>query len=120
MSQNREPIGPPPRRPSGGGVQNLLKANRAPASESQAPVTPVEAVPSSKKEPVTFYMPGADRQRAKAAYKATNGEEMDASWTDFVARAVMNEVLRRERVYNNGDPFPRISAKLAPGRKLAP
>ncbi|WP_455837117.1 ParB family protein [Pseudarthrobacter siccitolerans] len=120
MSQNREPIGPPPRRPSTGGVQNLLRANRTPAPESQAPVTPVEAVPSSKKEPVTFYMLSADRQRAKAAYKATNGKEMDASWTEFVARAVMNEVLRRERVYNNGDPFPRVSAKLAPGRKLAP
>ena len=120
MSQNREPIGPPPRRPSGGGVQNLLKANRVPIAESQAPANKVDTVPSSKKEPVTFYMLPADRQRAKAAYKATNGEEMDASWTDFVARAVMNEVLRRERRYNNGEPFPRVTAKLAPGRKLAP
>jgi len=120
MSQNREPIGPPPRRPSGGGVQNLLKANRVPTADTQAPATPVEAVPSQKKQPVTFYMLPADRQRAKDAFKATNGEEMDASWTDFVARAVMNEVLRRERVYNNGAPFPRVSAKLAPGRKLAP
>lgn len=120
MSQNREPIGPPPRRPSAGGVQNLLKANRAPAPEGPAPVNPVEAVPSSKKEAVTFYMRGADRQRAKAAYKATNGEEMDDSWSDFVDRAVMNEVLRRERVHNNGEPFPTVSAKLAPGRKLAP
>ena len=120
MSQNREPIGPPPRRPSTGGVQNLLKANRAPAPEGPAPVNPVEAVPSSKKEPVTFYMLGPDRERAKSAYKATSGIEMDASWTDFVARAVMNEVLRRERMYNDGDPFPRVSAKLAPGRKLAP
>lgn len=115
MTQNREPIGPPPRRPAAG-VQNLLRANRVIPLETSAPAT--EPAPVSRKEQVTFYMPSSDRQRAKDAYKATNGQEMDSSWTDFIARAVMNEVLRRERVYNNGEPFPQTRAKLAPGRKI--
>ena len=122
MSQNREPIGPPPRRPAAGGVQNLLKANRTPAVETlnSAPARPAETTRVTETKQVTFYMPGSDRQRAKAAYQATSGQEMDASWSEFITRALMNEVLRRERVYNNGEPFPGGTRNLAPGRKLAP
>ncbi|WP_372512840.1 ParB family protein [Paenarthrobacter ureafaciens] len=65
-------------------------------------------------------MRGSDRTRAKAAFEATRGQEMDASWSEFISRAVMNEVLRRERVYNEGNPFPGGTRNLAPGRKLAP
>jgi hypothetical protein len=119
MSQNREPIGPPPRRPVAG-VQNLLKANRASASEPRTPAATPEAARVSETKQVTFYMPGSDRQRAKAAYQATSGQEMDASWSEFITRALMNEVLRRERLYNNGEPFPGGTRNLAPGRKLAP
>lgn len=119
MSQNREPIGPPPRRPAAG-VQNLLKANRAPAVEPQMPVAAPAPVRVTETKQVTFYMPASDRQRAKAAYQATSGQEMDASWSEFITRAVMNEVLRRERLYNSGEPFPGGTRKLAPGRKLAP
>lgn len=118
MSQNREPIGPPPRRPAAG-VQNLLKANRAPAVEP-IPVAAPEPARVTETKQVTFYMPASDRQRAKAAYQATSGQEMDASWSEFITRAVMNEVLRRERLYNSGEPFPGGTRKLAPGRKLAP
>jgi hypothetical protein len=118
MSQNREPIGPPPRRPVAG-VQNLLKANRVPAAEMATPAASEPARVTETKQ-VTFYMPALDRQRAKAAYQATNGQEMDASWSEFITRAVMNEVLRRERLYNGGEPFPGGTRKLAPGRKLAP
>lgn len=119
MSQNREPIGPPPRRPASG-VQNLLKANRAAAAETGSPAAASEAARVTETKQVTFYMPASDRQRAKAAYQATSGQELDASWSEFITRAVMSEVLRRERVYNNGEPFPGGTRKLAPGRKLAP
>jgi hypothetical protein len=116
MSQNREPIsGPPARRPSPG-VQNLLRANREPAAETLA----AEAAPApvNQTKQITFYMRAADRQRAKAAYQATSSQEMDASWSEFITRAVMDEVLRRERVYNNGEPFPGGTRNLTPGRKL--
>lgn len=127
MSQNREPIGPPPRRPAAG-VQNLLKANRTPAAKISPPVAApstqapdsVEPKVSNATKQVTYYMPAAARQRAKAAYQATSGQEMDASWSEFITRAVMNEVYRRERLYNEGEAFPGGTRNLAPGRKLAP
>jgi Centromere-binding protein ParB C-terminal len=115
MSQNREPIsGPPARRPASG-VQNLLRANREPVVE-----TPAEEAPAAinQTKQITFYMRAADRQRAKAAYQATSSQEMDTSWSEFVTRAVMNEVLRRERLYNEGEPFPGGTRNLTPGRKL--
>jgi hypothetical protein len=119
MSQNREPIGPPPRRPTAG-VQNLLKANRATVADAPQPEGAPEPALTTGTRQVTDYMPWAYRQRAKAAFQATSGQEMDASWSKFVTRAVMNEVYRRERVYNNGEPFPGGARNLAPGRKLAP
>lgn len=119
MSQNREPIGPPPRRQATG-VQNLLKANRAPAAETRIPEASPESARVTETKQITFYMPTSDRQRAKAAYQATSGQEMDSSWSEFITRAVMNEVLRRERLYNNGEPFPGGTRRLPPGRKLAP
>lgn len=116
MSQNREPIsGPPVRRPSSG-VQNLLRANREPAEVTPAGEASPPRITQTKQ--ITFYMTVADRQRAKAAYQATSGQEMDASWSEFITRALMNEVLRRERVYNNGEPFPGGTRNLTPGRKL--
>lgn len=118
MSQNREPIsGPPARRPAAG-VQNLLRANREPAVE--APAAQAEPARVTQTKQITFYMSISDRQRAKAAYQATSGQEMDASWSEFITRAVMTEVLRREREYNNGEPFPGGTRNLAPGRKLTP
>ena len=116
MSQNREPIsGPPARRPASG-VQNLLRANRQPVAEAPAEEAAPAAINQTKQ--ITFYMRTADRQRAKAAYQATSGQEMDSSWSEFVSRAVMNEVFRRERLYNEGEPFPGGTRNLAPGRKL--
>jgi hypothetical protein len=114
MSQNREPIsGPPARRPSG--VQSLLRANREPAAETPA-AEPAPARVNQTKQ-VTFYMRAGDRERAKAAYLATSSQEMDASWSEFISSAVMNEVLRRERVHNNGEPFSGGTRNLTPGRK---
>jgi hypothetical protein len=119
MSESaREPIGLPPRRASG--VQNLLKSNREAATG--APVetaTPTPEVPETKKLQVTFYMLQSNLKRAKAAFKATSGAEMDDTWSDFISRAVMNEVTRREQLYNSGEPYQGGDQKLAPGRKIA-
>lgn len=115
----REPIGPPPRRPSAG-VQNLIKANRESSSEAPQAPTAAAAARTSTREQVTYYMPGDARKRAKAAFNATRGQEEDASWSEFVTRAVMNEVYRRERLYNQGEPFPGGTRNLSPGRTLSP
>ena len=120
MSESRPPIGPPPPRRTSE-VKNLVKSNRA--SAPQAPdspqvTEPANTVPAIGKKQVTFYIEGADRQRAKAAYKATSSQEDHGSWSDFVARALMNEVLRLESSYNDGKPFPGGNANLTPGRRL--
>lgn len=121
MSESaREPIGLPPRRVSG--VQNLLKSRREAAIDApaEAASTPAPETFGTRKPQVTFYMLRSNLKRAKAAFKATSAAEMDDSWSDFISRAVMNEVARRERLHNNGEPFHGGDQKLAPGRKLAP
>ena len=124
MSQSRPPIGPPPPRPASEGVKNLLKSNRASGAQTPEAAQVSEPAPrpvsSGGKKQVTFYIEEADRKRAKAAYKATNSQEGHDSWSDFVARALMKEVLHLEATYNNGKPFPGGNANLTPGRRLSP
>lgn len=120
MSGNaRQPIGVPPRRQSdSSSVQNLVKANRNPTPQTAPSAESQEPVPSRAPKQVTFYMATDDVQRAKAAYTSTNNQEMDHSWSDFISRAVLMEVERRERLYNEGQQFQGGSRKLAPGRKI--
>ena len=123
----RQPIGVPPRRKAGSAsVQNLVKANRSPATidgnaaETVPGLTPAAQgpLPDSAPKQVTFYMATDDVKRAKAAYTGTSGQEMDRSWSEFISRAVLMEVERRERLYNEGQQFQGGSRNLAPGRKI--
>jgi hypothetical protein len=120
---NRKPIGVPPRRqPDNLSVQNLVKANRNPGSNGEsAPASPPShpgPLPDTAPKQVTFYMAKDDLKRAKAAYTGTSGQELDRSWSDFISRAVLMEVERRERLYNEGDRFEGGTRNLAPGRKI--
>lgn len=138
MNAEREPIGPPPRRPSTN-VQDLLAANRIRPLQPLTDPTSKGERPSEQHQPasdsastaesnegkarprqITFYMSTEDRQRAKAAYQATSGVERDISWSAFITQAVMTEVIRREEVHNNGERFAGGTHNLTPGRKLAP
>lgn len=134
----REPIGLPPRRPTA--VQSLVKANRtaSPASPAQAASTPpklerpteldkpsppaqgiaAKREPEGKPQQVTFYMDPADLARAKAAYKATGGLEGDRTWSNFIANAVLSEANKRQKKYNENQPFKTNNEKLPPGRKI--
>lgn len=132
MSESaRRPIGLPPRRhqpPATPAVQNLLKANRDAAEaevHAAAPQPVPEPSPTAIKEPpqmpskgTTIYFPVDLLKRAKATYRHTNSREMDHSWSDFINRAVLIEVERRERLYNEGNHFDGGDGKLAPGRKV--
>lgn len=119
---NRKPIGVPPRRrPDSLSVQNLVKANRSSGvteGDSTGTSPAVAPVPDTASKQVTFYMAADDLKRAKAAYTGTSGQEMDRSWSDFISRAVLMEVERRERLYNEGEKFQGGARKLAPGRKI--
>jgi hypothetical protein len=119
---NRKPIGVPPRRRADNlSVQNLVKANRnsgATDGDSTATSPAAASLTDTASKQVTFYMAADDLRRAKAAYTGTSGQEMDRSWSDFISRAVLMEVERRERLYNEGSQFQGGARNLAPGRKI--
>ncbi|MFE4951911.1 hypothetical protein ACFQ9V_17555 [Leifsonia sp. NPDC056665] len=56
------------------------------------------------------------RVRARETYRKTAQQAGDRSWADFLETAILREVERRERSFNNGDPFPIIDEQLRPGR----
>jgi hypothetical protein len=123
---NRKPIGVPPRRQAGSAsVQNLVKANRSSGTSEGAAGAPSssshsDTLPDTTPKQLTFYMARDDVRRAKAAYTGTSGQELDRSWSDFISRAVLMEVERRERLYNEGKQFQGGTRNLAPGRKIQP
>ncbi len=120
----RKPIGVPGRRQTDNrSVQNLVKANRSPgttegSSNAASPASALGPLPDTAPKQVTFYMAADGLKRAKAAYTGTSGQEMDRSWSDFVSRAVLMEVERRELLYNEGNQFQGGTRNLAPGRKI--
>ena len=77
------------------------------------------AAGAAKKPTVSVYMHAAERDAARATYKATKHLENDESFSDFVAKAVHAEVRRREEAHNDGRPFESRGAEsLPPGRPM--
>lgn len=106
-------------------------ANRTPATPAPTPestdapaatrTSTAAAASSGKKYPpkVTFYQPQEDTARMRGAFRHTDREEGDRSLSDFIHKAVMAEVERRERKYNGGKPFPDLEAGSIPrGRPM--
>jgi hypothetical protein len=97
-----------------------------PVTEASAPPAPAPAIPepgppataSAERERVTTYLDGQLRARAREAYRATSHLEGDKSWSDFVERAILAEVERREVAHNNGDVYAGDTTRLSPGRPL--
>ncbi|WP_442855792.1 ParB family protein [Frondihabitans sp. Leaf304] len=65
-----------------------------------------------------MYLDGRLRARAREAYRATSHLEGDKNWSDFVERAILAEVLRRETVHNDGQTYAGDTTPLSPGRPL--
>lgn len=80
--------------------------------------TVVSKLAVTERERVTTYLDGRLRARAREAYRATNHVEGDKSWSDFVERAILAEVTRREAVHNDGRPYAGDETPLSPGRPL--
>lgn len=72
----------------------------------------------TERERVTTYLDGRLRARAREAYRATSHLEGDKSWSDFVERAILAEVTRREAAHNDGRPYAGDGTPLSPGRPL--
>jgi hypothetical protein len=67
---------------------------------------------------MTTYLHSSNRDRARAAYRATSHLEGDKSWSDFVERAILAETVRREAAHNAGERYQGDSSPLPAGRPL--
>jgi hypothetical protein len=68
---------------------------------------------------VSFYQDPEDTDRMRAALLHTLVTEGSRSLSQFIHNAVMTEVIRLERKYNNGEPFPPVGARELPqGRPM--
>jgi hypothetical protein len=85
-----------------------------PALQTQARAVPA----AGERERVTTYLDGRLRSRAREAYRATSHLEGDKSWSDFVERAILAEVQRREAQHNDGRTYTGDQTPLSPGRPL--
>jgi hypothetical protein len=82
------------------------------------PVSPEAAVDSETKR-MTVYIASRHYARARAAYRATSYAARDRSWSDFVEKALIAELERREADHNAGQPYAPDSSPLSPGRPLS-
>ena len=90
-----------------------------PASDVPAAVpSVVSKLAVTERERVTTYLDGRLRARAREAYRATSHLEGDKSWSDFVERAILAEVTRREAAHHDGRPYAGDEIPLSPGRPL--
>lgn len=128
---------PTPRRSSLAGATPITPPEQSQPATSAAPaprtvsepVAARPAVPTPKparaegenKYPpkVSFYQDPDRTARVRGAILHTQASEGTRSMSEFIDRAVMKEVERLERQYNNGEEFPRIYSRGLPqGRPL--
>jgi len=81
----------------------------------KAPEPPVD----SETKRMTVYIASRHYARARAAYRATSYASRDRSWSDFVEKAIVAELERREAEFNAGEPYAPDSSPLSPGRPLS-
>ena len=85
------------------------------SSEIQRPVAHVEGSPTEK---MTIYIPRVIRERAKAAFRATQNLEGDGSFSQFITTAISREIERREQIHNSGEQYRGTGDRLTSGRPL--
>lgn len=84
---------------------------RKPAVEEKKPKYPPK---------VSFYQDREDTDRVRGALLHTMATEGPRTLSQFINDAVMKEVKRLEKKYNEGKPFPKLGAgKLPQGRPMA-
>ena len=73
-----------------------------------------------KKVPAfTPYYTEEQAGQVRAAFLETGEDEGEASVSDFIVRATMREVKRRQRKYNGGKPWPPVQAgELRRGQRI--
>lgn len=117
---------PAPRKSSLAGTSPVAPAPApaipapAPSAGAAAPNTSAPAKPKPKHPPkVSFYQDPADTQRMRGAIRVAMAQEGSRGLSDFIHNAVMREVERLERRYNDGRPFgPAGAGELPQGRPM--
>jgi hypothetical protein len=97
------------------------KANRTNRTPRKRTVSRVPELPAADEETyrMTTYLRSSNRDRARAAYRATSHLEGDKSWSDFVERAIVAETERREAAHNSGRRYQGDSTPFPAGRPLS-
>jgi hypothetical protein len=113
QARNRpEPKPETDRQPTTASPAVTVKPSRTPAKKSATVV-----VDSTAR--MTTYLSANTRDRARATYRATSHLEGDKSWSDFVERAILAEVERRELAHHAGERYEGDSSPLPVGRPLS-
>jgi Centromere-binding protein ParB C-terminal len=97
----------------------------SPAQVQEEPVAEAGAVRvanrAGKPQPKgAFYADEDVLERIRAAWfhTPTTAAEREASFSDFLREAALERMYRREKTYNEGNPFPFVpSGKIARGRR---
>jgi hypothetical protein len=94
-------------------------AEPAPTAARPARATPAKKAGTKYPPKVTFYQDADDTARVRAAILHTMVDEGSRNLSQFVNAAVMAEVERLERKYNNGKPWPAVrSGEMPQGRPM--
>ena len=97
------------------------RATRQP--KTQAPQTAITLAHATTKEAertgrLSTYLTTDTLQRARATYRATSHLEHDRTFSEFVERAIHAEIIRREKMHNEGERYNEDTSQLRPGRPL--
>ncbi len=114
---------PAPLRSTLSGSSPTAPPQVTPEPKTRKPKPPKPAVEEKKtKYPpkVSFYQDREDTDRVRGALLHTMATEGPRTLSQFINDAVMKEVKRLEKKYNEGEPFPKLGAgKLPQGRPMA-
>ena len=117
---------PPARRSSLAGASPAMPVDAHPApvgARGLASVVTAEDTDAQQERPkvkkVSFYQAVDESERMRAALMQTHHVEGSRTLSEFIARAVLAEVERLERQYNDGKPWQPVAAgQLPQGRPL--
>lgn len=129
MSENRRNLSGLPRVSNVGprsvtGDLSALQAKNRVVVPSPQPQPQVEQLVDSgekkqAKKAVTVYIAQDVYTRARLTFNATRTAESDRNWSQFVEKAIAEEIRRREQLHNGGEAFEGVDTPLSPGRPLA-
>lgn len=90
---------------------SAVRPQETPSQTAATQAAPADTKqPKAKQQKVGFYQHPEDAARMRGCFEETRtkSREGDRSLSDFIQKAIMAEVERRETLYNNGQPFEAV------------